>query len=356
MNPPTKKSPGARAIPKLFKARTGPAPQFKPPVAQLGNAVSAQRVKRPVAPPVYRPESKPAAARHNSASAPPAHRPQALPRVMQAKTPTAPPVYRPLSAPKCLQLKSRNPPPILQSPRVSSSIEAKPSRVQPPRLPSRPSVQPQTIRSVSKLIPVSIAQHRYPFKGNAIIQRSSEKKVSDKDLEFGGFLDKYRHTVFGGLAEVPSGKTDLTMYLIPFYNLSEPVKKKILSIKDSQDVHDADLREPHMDEPGHLPHDQIVLQNLTSKQQAYHQYAQGKDKNIHQFLEYHVENSGMGPAFRLLYDFVNDTFYITTTHYNEWHEGINKKKIKRNPFYKVTFVIKPVRIKVKENSEEKTKK
>lgn len=339
-----------------FKPPTMHAPQLKPALAQAKNAVSAQSIKRPVAPPVFRPQSKPTGARRNTASALPAHSPQPVPTVMQAKTPTAPPAYRPLNTPRCLQTKSRNPPPHLQSKPVSSLPQAKSSKVQQPHSAGRLSVQPQMIRSVNRLPPMPIAQNRCPSNGKAIIQRSSEKKVSEKDLEFGGFLDKYREELFGGLAEVPSGKTALTMYLIPFYNLTEPVKKKILSIRDSQDVHADDLREPHMDEPGHLPHDQIVLQNLTNKQKAYHEYAKGKDNNTHQFLEYHVENSGMGPAFRLLYDFVNDTFYITTTHYNEWHEGTNKQKIKRNPFYKVTFVIKPVKIKLKGNSEEKTKK
>jgi hypothetical protein len=56
MNPPNKKPPAARGIPLPFTQRNGPAHQFKPPVAQLKNAVSPLR---PVAPPVYRPQPVP---------------------------------------------------------------------------------------------------------------------------------------------------------------------------------------------------------------------------------------------------------------------------------------------------------
>jgi len=88
MNPPNKKPPGTRAIPQPFNRPVGHAPHFKPVVAQLKTPVSAQSAKRPVAPPVYRP--------------------QAVPKVMQLKTsngiansklPVAPPVYRPSPRP-----------------------------------------------------------------------------------------------------------------------------------------------------------------------------------------------------------------------------------------------------------------
>ena len=56
MNPPNKKALGPRGIPQPFAQRNGLVHRFKPPVAQVKNAVSA---RRPVAPPVYRPQPVP---------------------------------------------------------------------------------------------------------------------------------------------------------------------------------------------------------------------------------------------------------------------------------------------------------
>ena len=121
INPPNKKSTKV-ARPQFQQPRGRPQP-FKPGVAQTKNTVSAQSVKRPVAPPVYRPHSKPNAVQQKNAvkqktahpssvkahpSAPPVYRPQPTPKVLQAKAaggpqpwavgerrPVAPPVYRP---------------------------------------------------------------------------------------------------------------------------------------------------------------------------------------------------------------------------------------------------------------------
>ena len=54
MSPTNKRSPGAKGISQPFKK-----PQFKPVVAQLKTGVPAQSSKRPVAPPVYRPQAAP---------------------------------------------------------------------------------------------------------------------------------------------------------------------------------------------------------------------------------------------------------------------------------------------------------
>jgi hypothetical protein len=112
----TKKRPtGATGIPQPFNRQTDQAghwPHIKPAVAQLKTSVPAQSVKRPVAPPVYKPQpQKVAQAKAATAPgkigvsaqsarrpvAPPAFRPQAgrahertgpaLPRVAQAKMP-----------------------------------------------------------------------------------------------------------------------------------------------------------------------------------------------------------------------------------------------------------------------------
>lgn len=59
MNSTDKKSPGARGIPQPYNHTAGPVTQTKPVVAQLKTGVSAQSVKRPVVPPVYRPQPTP---------------------------------------------------------------------------------------------------------------------------------------------------------------------------------------------------------------------------------------------------------------------------------------------------------
>jgi hypothetical protein len=95
-----------------------------PAVIRAKHAAPALNVKRPVAPPVYRPQTKPVVAQAKMAGpvkahpiAPPAYRPQAAPKVLQrkiasgqgpravepARSPAAPPIYRPDFRPKPLQ-------------------------------------------------------------------------------------------------------------------------------------------------------------------------------------------------------------------------------------------------------------
>ena len=71
-----KKLTPPRGIPQPFNRQAGAVREFKPVVAQLKSTGPAPGSKRPVAPPVYRP--------------------QPTPKVLQTKTaPVAPPVYRP---------------------------------------------------------------------------------------------------------------------------------------------------------------------------------------------------------------------------------------------------------------------
>jgi hypothetical protein len=89
-------------------------------VAQCKTPVSAQSSKRPVAPPVYRPQSTPNVLLRKVPAAPPVYRPQPAPKVLQKKSspvanpetpnaraqkPVAPPVYRP-DAKRILQPKA----------------------------------------------------------------------------------------------------------------------------------------------------------------------------------------------------------------------------------------------------------
>src|SRR6266478_4071086 len=122
MKPPNKKSAGARGITQPFKQRTGPTHQFKSAIAQLKTGVSAQSVKRPVAPPVYRPQATPKAAQPKMANG-----------TVNWKPPVAPPIYRPQPVPKALQLKKPVPhQPFSQSGRASAPPVAPPAyRPQP---------------------------------------------------------------------------------------------------------------------------------------------------------------------------------------------------------------------------------
>jgi len=76
--------------------------QFKPAVAQAKNAATAQSVKRPVTPPVYRPQPTPQVLQRKAVTKPPVvgqekrvapavYRPQPLPQVLQRKQLTANP-------------------------------------------------------------------------------------------------------------------------------------------------------------------------------------------------------------------------------------------------------------------------
>ncbi|MDT4896286.1 MAG: hypothetical protein QOH25_1363 [Acidobacteriota bacterium] len=122
--------------------------QSHPRAVQPKIARAPQKLKQPVAPPVYRPQPAPKVLQRKMATtrqsanqtkptpvAPPAYRPQPTPKVLQAKPsvlqpkteagarvpPTAPALYRPQPTPKCLQAKMiRTPtaPPVLQTKRA----------------------------------------------------------------------------------------------------------------------------------------------------------------------------------------------------------------------------------------------
>jgi len=190
MNPPNKKSPGAKGIPQPFKQRPGPAHQFKPPVAQLKNAVSAQSVKRPVAPPVFRPQAASKSAQPKMANgvvnrkplvAPSVYRPQRVPKVLQAKIslsqnsqadkerrhPLAPPVYRP-EAKKIVQ------------PKIISQVRE--SHTAPPvyRPEQKRTAQPKMASATSEHRPPN-AHPRHPAPLNHVnLQRSPPAQMKSR--------------------------------------------------------------------------------------------------------------------------------------------------------------------------------
>lgn len=152
MNSDNKKSARVRATPQPFKRNGGSAVQPKPVVARPKGTMPAPGVKRPVAPPVYKPQPRPAVAQSKTVVrsaetsvsaqsgrrpiAPPAFRPLAKSASVQAKMggstplrkhPAAPPVYHPPSIPKAIQAKNTAGPPA--SPRLDDRGAAQRIRV-----------------------------------------------------------------------------------------------------------------------------------------------------------------------------------------------------------------------------------
>src|SRR6266566_476512 len=118
MNSTNRKSPEAKGLSQQSKQTAGHANQFKPAVAQLKNAVSAQSIKRPLAPPVYRPQPTSPVAQAKAvgqslmrvSSVLPANDPFKQPKVLQPKRvgkgqTIPPPAYRPQPVPRVLQTK-----------------------------------------------------------------------------------------------------------------------------------------------------------------------------------------------------------------------------------------------------------
>ena len=185
-----KKAAGARGIPQTFNRPAGQVPKFKPVVAQLKTRVSSQGVKRPVAPPVFRPQPMPKVAQPKLTTetvnrkppiAPSVYRPQStplLPKIAQArmavtppkpgvsassmKHPVAPPVYRPQQEPKVLQTKRAGG----QSPRPGQT-QRPPAAPQVYRPEARKIVQPKTSHlqaktAVSQKVPQRLQAQRPP--------------------------------------------------------------------------------------------------------------------------------------------------------------------------------------------------
>lgn len=181
MNSSNKKAPLAKGVPPQVKPPARHALQFKPAVAQPKNAVFAQSVKRPVAPPVYNPQSKPNAVQQKTAmpshlkptaAAPPVYRPQPTPKVLQTKSspaqspqtaqtprqPVAPPVYRPeakkMVQPKAVSQLRKTPiaPPVYRPVQKSIAQPKTKSAAQshtPPKAPPvyRPQAKPVSVQA-----------------------------------------------------------------------------------------------------------------------------------------------------------------------------------------------------------------
>jgi hypothetical protein len=196
LNPTNKKASAAKGMPQLFKRPTVAAPQIKSGVAQLKTPVSAQSVKRPVAPPVYRPQPGTRALQTKSSSppssganqkprwpvAPPVYRPAAKtvqPKVILQlrKAPTAPPVYRPeqkgVAQPKIAAVgQARTPPkaPLVYGPQLKQ-MSGKPNQLAPMKLKTGPQQQSYPQAVLQKMHVPNHFRSGIAVKGQRVVSR-----------------------------------------------------------------------------------------------------------------------------------------------------------------------------------------
>jgi hypothetical protein len=161
MNPPNKKLLGLRSTPQVFKPRTGQPQPFKPAVTQAKHALPALNGKRPVAPPVYRPQVKPVIAQAKMAGPVKTH-------------PTAPAVYRPQPMPKVLQRKI--------SPGQSARAAQTPRATVAPQIVARVTPAMRVQLPVAQA-PQSVRVMRTFGPGVRVVQRAEEKEGPAAALE-----------------------------------------------------------------------------------------------------------------------------------------------------------------------------
>ena len=185
---PSNQSPQARVVPQPFSRQAGHAPQLRPAATQVAQQKTpAQSVKRPVAPPVYRPQATPKAVQTKATKsslsgkpvvAPPVYRPQATPKAVQTKTTksslsgkpvVAPSVYRAQATPKAVQPKA-----------TKSSLSGKPVVVPPPVYRTQPTPRVLQTKNSSAQNPQGDPARRRPVA--PAIYRPEPKTVHPKGL------------------------------------------------------------------------------------------------------------------------------------------------------------------------------
>jgi hypothetical protein len=226
MNPTNRKPPGARGIPQPFNRQAGRTAQPKPVVAQLKTAVSALSIKRPVAPPVYRPQQVPKVLQTKSSLAQSPHAGQA------PRQPAAPPVYHP----EAKKLSQPNAP---QAHRPEQKRIAQPKMATAAPVPTRPNAPPANSRSRPPVSPEPPRRTRAGQWSQSIIQRSktAKSKVSSQSTQvilwFGQFAVHGSTGKDAGHAEMDA----INQFIIACINKElDPVKeyenrKESLSVK-----------------------------------------------------------------------------------------------------------------------------
>jgi len=141
---------------KSFNRPQSPAIQNRPRIVQLKTNVSPTAVKKPVAPPVYRPQPAPRCVQAK------------MPHPAHGKTqPVAPPVYRPQPVPKVLQTKTAV---VLQT---KTAVGQQARGVQPGAIP-----------------PAHLPRHVVgPLRVTSVVQQSeSKKRKAKKDDDYEAYV------------------------------------------------------------------------------------------------------------------------------------------------------------------------
>ena len=162
---------------------------------------------------------------------------------------------------------------------------------------------------------------------NPYVEERNKGDIAEAAKYFGGLKHYVRRTAETG----PAGKFGL--FEIDHSHLPEKVREVIQKVKayDPPDdnltgAEDLGFRyDIHSNRGGHLPESTLGAAP-TPKQQHYSQFAQNWEKldvkgNPAQYAEFHLTGSGLGKAFRILYDYVNDQVYISLSHYNIWQDS-----------------------------------
>lgn len=137
----------------------------------------------------------------------------------------------------------------------------------------------------------------------------------------------------------PTPSRMFTIWTVPLSALPQKVQTQITLIREtdfSEESWSLYPRDFHSNTGGHLPETDPAPLGLEqgTKGSVYFGWAGDHshriDKRGHpaQYAEYHITESGLGKAFRLLYDYVNDVFYVSLSHYNIWDE-------EKPPFFRV---------------------
>lgn len=187
-----------------------------------------------------------------------------------------------------------------------------------------------------------VAQH-VRRAGGRIVQRMEDNYVNERNKEDVEHAQKNFKLISKHVEETDDkgARGLLALYTVKFEALPPKVQDVLLKIKKAkkeQDIYDAGLRDIHENRGGHLPEltlgDQPTQKQLFFKKYAEQMERKDLKKNTAHYAEFHVTESGLGKAFRLLYDYIGKQYYITLSHYNIWKD----RSEDRNPFFRVVGI------------------
>ena len=190
--------------------------------------------------------------------------------------------------------------------------------------------------------PAAAPLRRSPPVRHAVLQRALEyvEERNEGDIEE---AKKWFKTIKRDVqqTEEPTPYGMFTIWTVSLNALPHKVRELIAEIRgtdfSSEDRWSLYPRDFHTNTGGHLPEtdpDPLGHQQGTKGAVFYgwsavdHSHRVDVRGRPSQYAEYHITESGLGKAFRLLYDYVNDVFYVSLSHYNIWDD-------ERPPFFRV---------------------